>query len=165
MGKRKMGFHKRDKLTAVFALAIAVAGCSSQPRETSQVETDRLNCQKQLRSAAYSVFQYRSDHDEQFPKTLEDAIRGEAGQEMSQRLSECPTKQAAAKYIYIDWSRWFTNAVVPKDYPLLYESKRQQHGDGINIALMDGSAFWDDNARWIIDFAKRHPEYGLEIPR
>lgn len=160
-----MGFLERNKLRAVLVLAVAVAGCSSQPRDAGQTEADRLNCQKQIRSAAYCVFQYRSDHDEQFPKTLEDAVAGEVGKEMAQRLIQCPAKGSAAKYIYVDWSRWFTNAAVPKDYPLVYESKRNQHGNGINVALMDGSAFWDEDARWLSDFAKKHPEYGLEIPQ
>lgn len=160
-----MAFLKRNKLSAVFALAVAVAGCSSQPKDAGQTEADRLNCQKQIRSAAYCIFQYRSDHDGQFPKTLEEAVSGEAGKEMAQRLTQCPAKGAAAKYIYVDWSRWFTNVAVPKDYPLVYESKRGQHGNGINVALMDGSAFWDEKVHWITDFAKKHPEYGLEIPQ
>lgn len=155
----------RRKLIVAFALALLAAGCSSQPKEPSQAEADRVNCQKQLRSVAYCVFQYRSDHDEQFPKTLEEAVSEEAGKKMAQRLTQCPTKGATAKYLYVDWSRWFTNAAAPKDYPLVYESKRSQHGDGINVALVDGSAFWDEKARWITDFAKKHSEYELEIPR
>lgn len=160
-----MGLQKRNKLAAILALVAVVTGCSSQPKDTSQVETDRLNCQKQIRSAAYCVFQYRSDHDERFPKTLGEAVGGEAGKEVAERLTQCPAKGVAAKYFYVDWSRWFTNAAVPKDYPLVYESNKSQHGDGINVALMDGSAFWDVNARWITDFAKKYPEYELEIPR
>ena len=150
---------------ATVLLSLVVASCSSRPERVSNAEIDRLNCQKQIRSAAYCVFQYRGDHDEQMPKTLEEAVRWEAGNEMTQRLIQCPVKGGIAKYIYIDWSRWFTNAPVPKDYPLVYESKVKQHANGINVALMDGSAFWDENARWIADFAKKHPEYGLEIPQ
>jgi len=154
-----------SRLIAALALALVVAGCSSQPKETSKAEADRANCQKQIRSVAYCVLQYRSDHDEQFPKTLEEAVSVEAGKEMAQRLDKCPAKGATAEYLYVDWSRWFINGAVPKDYPLVYESNKSKHGDGINVARVDGSAFWDENARWITDFAKQHPEYELQIPR
>jgi len=161
-----MGFPKRNELTVVaFVLAVAVGGCSSQPKETSQSETDRLKCQRQIRCVAYCILQYQSDHDEQLPKTMEEAVSGEVGKEMAQRLTQCPVGGATAKYIYVDWSRWFTNGAVPIDYPLVYESKRNVHGDGINVVLMDGSVSWDEGARWITEFAKKHPEYRLEIPQ
>jgi hypothetical protein len=163
MGKKQVGFNAVGRATVI--LSLAVASCSLRPEKIHDSETDRLNCQKQIRSAAYCVFQYRADHDEQLPKTLEDAVSAEAGKEMAHRLIQCPAKVATAKYFYVDWSRWFTNAVVPKDYPLVYESNKSQHGDGINVARMDGSVFWDESGRWIIEFAKQHPEYGLEIPR
>ena len=156
----------RNKLTvAVLILAVVVHGCSSRPKEVSQSEADKLRCQRYIRCAAYCVFQYRSDHDEQFPRTLEEAVISEAGEQMVQHLTQCPVKGATAKYIYVDWSRWFTNGAVPKDYPLVYESKRNLHGDGINVVLMDGSVFWDEGARWITDFGKIHPDYRLEIPQ
>jgi len=161
-----MGVKLHNKLTvAVFVLAVVVYGCSDRPRGVSQSEADRLRCQRQIRCAAYCVLQYLAEHDGQFPRTLEEAVSGEAGEQMAQRLTQCPVKGAAAKYIYVDWSRWFTNGAVPKDYPLIYESKRNLHGDGINVALRDGSVFWDEGARWITDFGKTHPDYRLEIPQ
>lgn len=163
--RRRMGFLGRNKLRAVLALTVVVAGCSSQPRDAGQVEADRVNCQRQIRSVAYCVFQYLSDHDGQFPKTLEDAVGCEVGEDIAQRFIQCPAKGSVAKYIYVDWSRWFTNACVPKDYPLVYESKRNQHGNGINVVLMDGSVFWDEGVRWLSEFIKKHPEYGLEMPQ
>jgi hypothetical protein len=161
-----MEFLKLNSSTmATFVLAISIGGCSSQSKEAGTSASDKLKCQKQLSSAAYCVFQYRSDHDERFPKILEEAVSGEAGIEVARRFIQCPVNSPTAKYTYIDWSRWFTNLDVPKYYPLVYESNRRQHGDGINVALMDGSAFWDEGARWISDFAKKHPEYRLEIPK
>jgi hypothetical protein len=110
------------KLLSLFLLTVvALAGCSSQRAGSSESEIDKLSCQKQIRSAAYCVIEYRSDHEGQFPKTLEQAVNTQAGKEMAKTLTQCPSKNAKADYAYVDWSRWFTNAEVPKDYPLVYE--------------------------------------------
>jgi hypothetical protein len=159
-----MAFSKRNKLTCVLALAVATAGCSGHWKDPSQAETDRVRCRNQMRSAAYCVIQYRADHDEQFPKSLEEAVSGEIGLEMAKSFIQCPAGGSQAKYIYVDWSRWFTNGNVPKDYPLVYESNSNKHGDGVNVVRMDLSAFWDGNARWITRFIREHPEYDLKIP-
>jgi len=153
------------QLAAALGIVLIAAGCSIKPKQFGRAQADRLLCLRQIRCVAYCVFQYLSEHDGQFPRTLEEAVSIEAGHAMAHRLIQCPAKGTGAKYIYVDWSRWFTNGAVPKDYPLVYESKRHQHGNGINVALMDGTAFWDEDARWLCDFARKHPEYGLIIPK
>ena len=152
-------------LAAGLALVVAINSCSIRSKRTNQSETDRQRCRNQIRSAAYCVIEYWHDNNEQFPNTLEEAVERLAGKEMAELLTQCPAKGTTAKYIYVNWSRWFTSGVVPKDYPLVYESNKSRHGDGINVVLMDESVFWDENARWITDFVKKHPEYELELPR
>jgi hypothetical protein len=153
------------KLTSVIALLVVVAGCSILSKGARQTENDRRICQKNMRSVASCVIEYWYDHDEQFPNTMEEAVKRLGGEEMAKLLTQCPVKETTAKFIYVNWSRWFAKGVVPKDYPMIYESNKSQHGDGINIVLTDGSVFWDENALWIADFAKKHPEYELELPQ
>ena len=78
-------------------------------------------------------------------------------------LTRCPGK-SAVEYIYVNWSRWFTNGDVPKGYPLIYEPECGQHGNGINVVLVDDSGFWDENCRWITAFENAHTNYGMRLP-
>ena len=156
---------KIHHLAAILALVVLIAICLILFKRAIQTEVNKERCRRQIRCVSSCVILYLHEHDEQFPKTLEEAVEYFAGKEVADRFTQCPAKGSTAKYIYVDWSRWFKNDVVPKDYPLVYESNRSLHGDGINVALMDGSAFWDEKAHWISDFAKKHPEYELELPR
>jgi prepilin-type processing-associated H-X9-DG protein len=162
--RRQMGIHCKLEIGAtIVCLVLSIGGC--RPRNSPQSEATKLSCQGQIRSAAYCVFEYRSTHNGQFPRTLEDAVAPEAGAGMIDRLTSCPAKGAVARYVYLNWSLLTTNLDVPKAYPLLYESRMDRHGNGLNIALMDGSAFWDEDARWITAFVTNHPEYSLRVPK
>ena len=160
---------KRTHLLCVVGAVLIAYGCADPSSRTvkfrpSDLEGVQKNCQKQLRSLAYCVFAYRHDHNEKFPKDLEEAVSIEAGQ-AAQRLMVCPAPGASLRYAYVDWSRWFTNANIPTNYPLLYEVETGLHGVGVNIVLMNGQTFWDADRRWMQDFVRAHPQFELALPR
>jgi len=53
---------------------------------------------------------------------------------------------------------------VLRPYPLVYDRHMANHwGLGINV-LTTSRIFWDFRARWLRDFAKKHPAYELPLP-
>lgn len=70
-----------------------------------------------------------------------------------------------SEYVYINWAPFFRTNPVPPNYPLVYDRRTDNHwGLGVNVLVTPGRAFWDFRARWLRDFAKRHPEYKLPLP-
>lgn len=89
LGQINMVFQ--NKLACVcLGIMATLPGCGRNAH--SNDNSDKLNCQKQIRSAAYCVFQFRSDHNGAFPDTLEDAVKLEAGVQMARLITKCPTK-------------------------------------------------------------------------
>jgi len=70
-------------------------------------------------------------------------------------------------YIYVNWSRWFTNyCEVPPDFPLVYDrTLSNHHNQGIYLLKVGGEIIWDPGANWLKQFAEQHPEYALIVPQ
>jgi hypothetical protein len=69
-----------------------------------------------------------------------------------------------SEYVYINWKPFFGTNQVPPNYPLVYDRRMANHwGLGVNV-LTTSRIFWDFRARWLRDFAEKHPEYNLPLP-
>ena len=157
--------HLREMF--LFCLAAIVAPlASAQTTNAPEIGADKLLCQRQVQIGAYSVAMYRADHYGRFPNTLEETVAIEGGgTNFAEMATHCPIQTGGAKYVYVNWSQWFGNKDVPTNYPVVYESEIGKHGKGINVALIDQAVFWYENGKWLTDFTKKHPEYGLKLPR
>lgn len=162
-------------LTLVAGTLILLQGCRGSGRRSDEAssgsETDkvRVKCQSQLRTIVYAVIAYRADNEEKLPTSLEEALEPQASKGMISGLLKCPgtdvTLSGETSYVYVNWSHWFPSGAVPQEYPVVYESKSGGHGNGINVAQMNGTVFWDQGASWLSTFAKEHREYGLVVPK
>ena len=140
-------------------------------------DSNRLQCQRNLRSIENAVKTFPYDHDGQRPRTLDDALSnlGFDDAEKAARILRCPGMVGASTngdlasrtgYYYVDWSEWFgpTNTA-PASYPLIYDRYLRNHaGRGVNIVSVDGTISWDEGARALHDFVAKHPEYKLPLP-
>ncbi len=154
---------------------LLISGCQNRNPENNQSKEDRVRCQNNIRSLSIAVKRYQDDHGN-WPKSLEEALRDMGhGEEVFESL-RCPgykSKEANIKpvtpseiYAYIDWSRWFATSNTPGEYPLVYDRQLNNHeGLGINVGLINGTRFWDSNAKWLEEFSKKHSEYGVLMPR
>ena len=64
-------------------------------------------------------------------------------------------------YIYVYWPD-FKN--IPPDYPMMYDRRLSNHGNGICILFTDGHGEWDEGASKLQKFAKDHPEIKIPMP-
>lgn len=157
-------------------LLLTQTGC----RNASEMplKADREQCQRNLRSLEVAIKSYADEHDGRLPKALDDALAGIGFGDAAKaaKILKCPgaseqgaTRQDVASlthYCYINWGRWFpsTNSP-PESYPLIYDSTVHNHGGrGVNIISVGARARWDEGARWLHDFAAKHPEYDLRLP-
>ena len=130
------------RITLFLVLAVAVSSCWVISTNKEQLNDNKLQRRTYMENAACSVILWRVDHDGHYPQTLEEALEEAGGPYAAEHLTHCPF--GGAKYVYVNWSRWFADGKVPNGYPLVYESEIGQHGNGINVVLMDISAFWDE---------------------
>jgi hypothetical protein len=72
-----------------------------------------------------------------------------------------------ADYIYVDWSKWFSNiAELPNDLPMIYDRRLANHGNlGVYVLRSDGLVIWDPGAQWLKAFVNDHPKYALPMPK
>jgi hypothetical protein len=83
-------------------------------------------------------------------------------------FDRCPAVHGGQKpdYVYINWSQILDTTETDwrsGEYPLFYDRRMSNHkGRGINVVLTNGYVFWDSNAKWLKEFAAKHPT--LEIP-
>jgi hypothetical protein len=118
-----------------------------------------------------SVARYREDNDQKFPPSLNDALAGvEVGDATLLRCPALPRVPSTGAedlnslgYYYIDWSLRGTNEP-GGDYPLIYDARLRSHAGGINVVCVDGTVFWDIDARRVKKFAADHPEAKLPLP-
>jgi len=134
------------------------------PKPSSIVK--RQNCKQQLRSLGCVIVQYRQDHTNQWPATVESLDSSITS------LLTCPgvpKNSSSAKltdYVYVNWSviPHSKNADFDK-YPLMYDRSVSNHyGGGINVLTVGGVVEWDANAEKLKKFADAHPEAKLVIP-
>lgn len=170
----------RSKLLArVGAMGLILIGISCRNAATSDLDSERLQCQRNMRSALSAIREYVDEHNGSYPPSLDVAYAeiGFTDPTKVSRMLRCPgfresehlvgTVALRSGYVYVDWSKWFgpTNPV-PGEYPVIYDGQLRNHRKGgVNVLLMDGTLFWDENASWIEDFSRKHSEYRLPIPK
>ncbi len=178
--ERCANMSRRKKLLAgLGAMGLILIGISCRNAATSDFDSERLQCQRNMRSALSTIREYVVEHNGSYPPSL-DVAYAEIGFSDPKKVStmlRCPgfresehvagTVALRSGYVYVDWSKWFspTNPV-PNEYPVIYDGQLRNHRNmGVNVLLMDGTFFWDENASWIQNFSRKHPEYRLQIPK
>jgi hypothetical protein len=168
------------KFATVFGIAgLFLAVISCRHFSSARFERDRLQCQQNHKSAGSTFRSYvNDDHDGDYPHTIRDVYAdiGFTNAATVSRMLKCPGFRPSGSasgdvdsrlgYFFVDWSKWFSRTnPVPDDYPLIYDYQLSNHnGRGINVLVVDGSVFWDEGAHWLQDFARKHPEFKLQIP-
>lgn len=133
---------------------------------------ERTECQHVMRSLQSAVMLYGNDFHGQFPPNLR--VVG-ITQQLPQEVLGCPKvgakhadpQAALDSYCYLDWSTQPRSADWGSGkYPLIYDSHLANHGGaGINLVLVDGTVWWDADARWLREFARQHPDAHIAIPQ
>lgn len=159
------------------ALLLLASGCRSGTG--GDFQSDRAQCQKNIRALENAVKEYTFDNEGRFPASLEDALAniGFDDAKKSAHMLRCPGSYSnsttatdlASKmgYVYVDWSKSFdrTNAA-PESYPLIYDRFMQNHdGRGVNVISVGGEMRWDEGAAWLRGFISQHRGYHLLLPQ
>ena len=162
---------RRYNYALVVGIVLLIAsGCQRSNSYSIGTEKDKAGCQGQIRSISYCVLMYRTQNDGRFPSSLLDAISAESGKSFGIKLLQCPGKGKShdaqtPSFCYVNWSQWITNGKVPDNFPIVYDGDQRQHGNGINVVLIDGTVFWDPKAKWLSSFVRDHPQYPLHLPK
>ena len=82
------------------------------------------------------------------------------------RISGDRVPANSSDYIYVDYSKQFTNWTnLPKEYPLVYDRRYSNHSEaGVYVMKSDGGVIWDRDASWLKSFIKTHPECRIQLP-
>jgi len=137
-------------------------------------------CQYTLAALKANVMSYRLEHNGLYPTNIIAVATASYRFQIPNTTSmvnilSCPgvrkrsltvTNTAIeSDYVYINWTPFFGTNAVPDGYPLMYDRHLSNHaGFGINILPVNGVIFWDLRARWLKDFAAKHPEYHVPLP-
>ena len=160
--------HRRTKITfaicSVIGLTVLVLWLPVQALVMRRV------CQMNyLRNAAFHMHMFSTDHNGMFPTNVAE-VQVYASTAMHfhcpGRPLQSPVRWANINewmdYIYVYWPE---GEKTPHDYPHMYDRRLANHGGaGINIALVDGSSFWDGHGQWLRKFAEAHPECQIQLP-
>ncbi len=69
-----------------------------------------------------------------------------------------------ADYTYIDWIGRHVEKP-PGYYPLMYDRRMANHGQGGNVLLVSGAVIWDPGAGFLKSFAQANPAYEIDLPQ
>ncbi len=152
-------------LTAAFAcvllVTLSVSACVSA--------VDRAECGGFNMNQIYKVVAFSITTGGRVPHCPKNE-QIEIGTYMSRGLLRCPavwqSGAAADSITYLDLQG--TSGSVDfhsmAKYPIAYDSSQSNHGGGVFVLTLDGSRFWDREARWLKRFAQKHPEIGIVPP-
>jgi prepilin-type processing-associated H-X9-DG protein len=140
---------------AITVVVVSLVGASITKRK----------CRNQLRSIGCAIELHRETHHGLYPSNL-----GEMENGLVKPVLHCPgvhsRGQGEADYIYVKWPEQTSDASnsLPAEYPVVYDSRLSNHqGKGINVLLVDGSVIWDEQGRWLSQFASDH--HGIILPK
>jgi len=173
MSERK----KRSRRIMYFALTgavlfLLVAGTLLYLYYQNQMR-GRAYCAGGLRGSLHLACVYYSGDHNALPPTLE-RLFGEYLPDDA--IFACPGASKSREggrmdYLYIDWSKqlrgtnWPLVGNTSGNYPMVYDRRLSNHGGcGIVILMTDCSTVWDRDARWLQEFAKKHPEVKVPLP-
>ena len=166
----RMGMTRSEIITGVASLLIlqfSGIGCSDR-RGSSDTEA-REACQARIQ-ALLDTIRFFEGETGNLPSSVEEAMRYVGLESMlTEGQLSCPAAVEVfgvedAAYFYVDWRRRI-NREIPNNYPLVYELYSGLHGNGINVGLVNGQVFWDEQCSWITEFIIKHEEYELPPPK
>jgi hypothetical protein len=158
-------------LSAVVLLAIVIA----------RVNRDRVlhptTCERQciaiLKQLTFVVKLYKEDEGA-WPRVTPEFLGSIFTRENSMYLCKCANSTPGQwanmlewmDYAYVDWSQLFPGTnVPPNNYPVFYDRRLSNHsGDGVFVALYDGTVIWDPSASYLRSFSLGHPDYPITLP-
>lgn len=131
----------------------------------------RSKCFDNIYQTHKSFVMFSMDHNKQFPTNIADM----ANYANNVKLFLCPssgrtppTAHGVAElkdwldYIYVPWPE---GEETPGDYPQMYDRRMSHHrSEGINLLLVNGGAFWDQGAGYLLQFAITHPNLHVPLP-
>jgi hypothetical protein len=145
--------------------------------------TDRwreADCKRRLQTLHFLVADFSVTHDNRLPRSIDDLPRGTVGR----WILVCPAtvenihqepENGRYDYSLMDWSSELHAASADPNvllfscpqfarYPLICDAHLSNHGGrGINVILVDGTVFWDEDGAWLRDFAKLHPNKTIPV--
>ena len=154
-------------VASLLILQFSGIGCSDR-RGSSDTEA-REACQARIQ-ALLDTIRFFEGETGNLPSSVEEAMRYVGLESMlTEGQLSCPAAVEVfgvedAAYFYVDWRRRI-NREIPNNYPLVYELYSGLHGNGINVGLVNGQVFWDEQCSWITEFIIKHEEYELPPPK
>jgi hypothetical protein len=166
----------------VFACLLLVAFGAIWLRHEREL-VHRYDCLSTLRSTGWALGQFCRDHSGKLPENF-CLISNDIS---NPRLFVCPWdgKRPGSWTNITEWMDYFYVywpgvEGVYSNYPLMYDRRLANHGGkGINILLVEqaahpavphepetfhGQSFWDEDAKWLRQFAKEHPDLRIPMP-
>jgi hypothetical protein len=131
----------------------------------------RSKCFANIYQTHKAFLMFSMEHNNQFPTNIADM----ATYANNMKLFVCPssgrippTARSVTElkdwldYIYVPWPN---GEETPGDYPQMYDRRMSHHrGEGINLVLVNGGAFWDQGAGYLLQFAVTHPDLHVPLP-
>jgi len=136
---------------------------------TNERDAIRIACQRNLQVLYHAVLLYQNDH-KQVARDLHSVMKNA---DAPKSLAICPGcakdqanhRQSTLDYILVDWSSQDPQTKENTEkYPLIFDARLSNHQGGVNVIMLDGSAFWDAGAKWLRTFASEHPEISITVP-
>jgi len=130
-------------------------------------------CQGRMRALVAACFAYRNDHGA-LPPSLQTLYREGYAEGKAlmcprawEKISYRRRTNLDSDYFYLGQLSDENEVKVPDSQrPLIYDSWLADHGgEGVNICMADGSAMWDEGARWLSEYAAAHPSTGVKPPQ
>jgi hypothetical protein len=170
---------QRRRVRLILSAAILAVGVVCliflRHRISAHDASNRAKCQNYLRAVASMIMLYRGENHGSSPPNLE--VLAET-QGISLEALTCPGATSnrwgampttfPTDYLYIQWPterEW--PMVTATKRPLMYDSRLDHHGTrGIYIVLDgDRAVIWDQNAEWLNQFARQHPQLTIPMPQ
>ncbi|OGV85232.1 MAG: hypothetical protein A2340_16090 [Lentisphaerae bacterium RIFOXYB12_FULL_60_10] len=154
-------------LSSIIAAVVVAAGFVLIP--VARERARRSRCMAPLECCfRKAMLMYAMDHQGAFPPNFAALADSYAANAILYICPSSGTQPGALAnvdewmdYIYIHWP---DGENTPTNYPWVYERRLSHHGGGIQIAPIQGPAFWDEGAQWLQKFAREHPELIIPMP-
>lgn len=160
---------RRSTLIAVVVAAAVVAEAAPFGLIVLRQRVTQSNCAQVQRAWWTLIEQYREAHHGLYPSNL-GVLSSQFPAQVTAPL-KCPGASKSSDpvkgFVYLDWSTEPKGADwTSGQYPLLYDKQLSNHdGQGLNILMVNGSVFWDPNAKWLSTFASQHRSAKISLPR
>ena len=163
------GSRRVMRILVVLAICAVLAVLCLPPLGRSREMARRISCVANMGAISIAISTYQMDYDDEFPTFLMDMYPAYVS---ALGIFSCPgSTDPESDYIYIHWP---SGDKTPDDYPLMYDRLLANHGNGVLVYRMGTRAYgmWvprinallDENAEWLHEFARNHPEIDIPLP-